>query len=659
MADKNESDSTNWQDDPSAEKLIKAVAGDDKTLQELGAKVSHDIMPIMKAILEANEPDIAALNDAIANDPEAKKSYENMMKGKKASMVMNNEIKNLASMVTTMTIDPDYLRESVDNYDFPRERVYYRLLRRAGNATANRLIKTFRFNQLQEFAQVSDGKRPGFQLAFTDTERKATKKEQATISKFEEVFAKEFFFVPNEPQPNFSKFLRFMYQDFYDLDKIAIERVRTTGSTDSKRNFRGSPLGFSLVDSGSIYHVVPKLRESHTGVDAYRWDRDDYQNTLDNAGVEYNYRDEYRYIQVDRHNRRVAAYTEENMILSHAYGSTDMMDQFLGHSIVEQALEVVRYIVDSIIYNYTRRSTGTMPKGMIHVEGATEDSFSRQEMETLRKLIWGIASGRKDKWKYPVFGTPKGTKANFIRFHESSREMEDFLWISTLFSILCSLAGMSPENISLASQKNTLGKQKLFDKKEEEGAETRSNDEGLRFFLSYVAGIFNRSDVVSELTGIEGLEWKFRGLDVTDEGKKLELDKKALETSSSVNDLLIAQDKKAFELMIGDVNLYDLPGIGNPTIMSAITQALQAQGGDENMMDGASEFDEDSPYGSLPGEDEDESPDYLGGEEFNEPEPPGSLAGTPQPEKPEKAEKQPAGKPIKKSSTVEVIVNGG
>ena len=646
MAKKSKFDRKDWTDNQAVDKLLKATAGENGEQQQLIESVSQNVMPIVKSFLEANA-DVSELDEILANDPEAMAEFENMMKGKQVNKRMRDEITNLASMITTMQIDPDMLRDSVDRYDFPHERIKPQLLRRAGNSAAARMIKQYRYHQLEEFAQVSDGKRPGFKLVFIDAERKATKKEQDTIAEWENIFARQFFFVPNENKPNMGKFLRYAFQDFFDLDKIAIETVRTQASTNKTKNYRGTPLGLALQDSGTIFHVLPRMEQANTGVDLYRWDRAGFSQKLEEAGVAFEYEDEIRYLQVDRHGQRRAGYTDENMILSHAFGTTDLTEQFQGYSIVEQSLEILRYIIDSIIYNYTRRSTGTMPKGMITIEGATEDGFSRQEMELFRKLIWGIASGRKDKWKYPVLGTPKGVKPTFTRFHESSKEMEDFLWVSTLFSILCSFAGMDPENISLASQKNTLGKQRLFDKKAEEGAEFRSQDEGLRFFLNYMSGILNRAEFVEELTGLEGIEWRWLGLDVEDEVKKRELDKTALETTSSINDLLVAQDKDEYELMMGDVNLYDIPAIGNPTILQLILQALQAKAGEGDMMGGAEGFDED------------EQPDYLGGENFAEPKEQGSPSAPAKP--PEKSEpkpaKPPAGKPIRKAATVSVEIH--
>ena len=159
---------------------------------------------------------------------------------------------------------------------------------------------------------------------------------------------------------------------------------------------------------------------------------------------------------------------------------------------------------------------------MISLTGATEDGFSREEMALFRKMIWAISSGKKNQWKYPVIGLPKQADAKFVKFHESSKEMEDFMWWSTLMSIFCTYAGLSPEDINMASNKNTVGKQRLFDKKEEEGGMVWSQDMGLRFFLNHVESIINSAKIAEEITGMEGVKFQFAGLDVQDEIKKIE-----------------------------------------------------------------------------------------------------------------------------------------
>jgi len=604
-------------------------------LDEVGqyfGKVVENNAEMFKAMVNSSiEGGLMAEIDALLKeDPTFKKDYDRFVHeietGEPITKSENvkkfdQEMERLITNAISMQTDPDIIKAQAEFYQFKHERIAPSILRQAGNSIPAQLIKSYRYHQLIEFSKVSDGKIAGFKLMFKDDEYKPSDAEKKKLNEFELVFAERFFFIPNEVKPNFGKWLTYAYQDFFDIDKIAIEILRQTASTNKKFNYRGIPLGFMLVDAGTIWKIIAPDLE-HRRLAQFRWDREKYDDMQEKAGLQPEYIDEMRYVQVDKNGTTRAVYEESRMLLNYAFGTTDVSQQFQGHSIIERALEIIRYIMDNIIYNYTRRSAGAMPKGFIHVEGGTEDGMSRREMALFRKMVYGVASGRRDHWKYPIIGTPKGVKSQFVRFHESSKEMEDFLWMSTLYSILCQFAGLDPESVSLASQKNTLGKQHLFDKQQEEGAEFRSNDEGLRFFLTYIASIINTSGAIEEVTGMD-VEFRFQGLDVSDEAKKADLDMKKLQSDTTMNELLTSKDKKEQELMFGDQNLFNIPGIANPQIQSIILQILQQQ-----QMEAQQEQEEAGMYGEegedFPGfpddtdEDDHENRDYMGGDEFDE-----------------------------------------
>lgn len=606
-------------------------------LEEVGqylGKVQQNITTNFKDMVKSFRSSAlrAEIEADLASDPEFQKDFDMIIDGLDGRGSMNKsenvkkfeeEMERLVTNVVSMQTDPDIIKAQADFYQFKHERIAPSILRQAGTSIPAELIKSYRYHQLIEFSKVSDGKTPGFKLMFKDDEHKPSKAEKKKLNEFELILSDRFFFIPNSTKPDFGKWLTYAYQDFFDIDKIAIEVIRQTASTNKKYNYRGIPLGFLLVDAGTIWAIIAPDLE-HRRLAQYRWDRKEIEGLQEKAGVPPDYIDDNRYVQVDKNGTTRAVYEESKMLLNYAFGTTDVSQQYQGHSIIERSLDIIRYIMDNIIYNYTRRSAGAMPKGFIHIEGGTEDGMSRREMALFRKMVYGVASGRRDHWKYPIIGTPKGVKSQFIRFHESSKEMEDFLWMSTLYSILCQFAGLDPESLSLASQKNTLGKARLFDKRQEEGAETRSNDEGLRFFLTYIASIINTSGAIEEITGMD-VEFKFHGLDVSDESKKADLDMKKLQSDTTMNELLTSKDKKEQKLMFGDQNLFDMPGIANTQISSLIMQILQMQQQEKAMEEEGGEDDmygeENEDYAGFPDdtdEDDHENKDYVGGDQFDE-----------------------------------------
>lgn len=557
--------------------------------------VRADIAQNLKTFLsEAQSSGFTEEIDRMINeDPEIEKSYKQFMKA------LDKNGQTLGNQMMSMMIDPDYQVDSVENYAFPHERVRPEMLRRAGNSIPGHMIKNHRIQQFAEFGDISDGKIPGFKIVLIDKEKTPTNTEKKKLAEAEKAFKNNLFYVPNDTKPNLQKFINFAYNDYFDLDKIAFAIIRTRASGNKRKGYKGIPIALQLLDAGTIYHIVPR-NLGQPNYDQHRWDTVGMHSAMEDAGLMPKFYDDYRYIQVDRYGQRRGIYKESEMVLAHAFGTSDVKEQFMGFGIVEKSLKVLRYIMDSIIYNYTRRSTQTMPKGMIALTGATEDGFSREEMALFRKMIWAISSGKKNQWKYPVIGMPKQAKADFVKFHESSKEMEDFMWWSTLMSIFCTYAGLSPEDINMASNKNTVGKQRLFDKKEEEGGMVRSQDMGLRFFLNHIESVINSAGIAEEITGLEGVQFKFSGLDVQDEIKKVELDQKRLQTDTSINDLLALQDKKPFEYMLGDVNVFDIPAIQNPQIQQSIMEVYRQQQMSQDQEGGEGEPGEGEPQEGYP-----------------------------------------------------------
>lgn len=580
------------------------------TIEQVEKDVKTDFFKNAKSVLDKAIKDgtIKEIEKALT-DPLVKKQYDDFIL---KSLV---DDKMVINQLLSLMFDVEVSRNTIEGYDFPIDLSSYAVLRRAGRSLPAQLIKSYRYNQIIEFANISDGKNPGFNITYLDKKKKLSKTEKKKCEELENQISNDFFFIPNNETPTMAQFLYYLYNDIFDLDTVAVEIIREKASFNQKYNDRGKPTALTVVDAGIIFPIVPKVvdqQNPNNSVLSFYQPMQTRINQKKYLGYKTYYQDEYRWGMIDKQMKLVAVFTPERLIYRHFFGTSDVNQQFRGLSICERALNVMRYIQDSIVYNYTRRSANTMPKGMIAIIGATEDGFSKQEMALFRKLIWGISSGMRDKWKYPVVGVPKGVEPKFIKFHETSRQMEDFMWISTLFTWMCHFEGIKPEDLSMSSNKNTLGKQRLFDKREE-GQELKSQDAGLRGFLANIASTLNNSGIFEELSGIEGVGLIWGGLDVEDEAKKLDVDIKKLNTTSSINDLLVEADKEKQELMMGEVNIYDLAGIGNTQFMQLISNALMGQGQEQEEGEGE-EGEEGSEYDEYPNWEEEEKGEEKGKE---------------------------------------------
>jgi hypothetical protein len=209
------------------------------------------------------------------------------------------------------------------------------------------------------------------------------------------------------------------------------------------------------------------------------------------------------------------------------------------------------------------------PFGILVMEGGA--NVDRATLEMFKKLLWAQTTGAVNRWRIPVIGLPKGDKAQWIPFHQASKEMEYYQWMSLLFTILCQLSGTDPTELALASNKEAIGRRPMF----EQGPSSiirSSKDKGLRTFLYAVARAINNTGVIQEITGHPEWVLAFTGLDVKDEKAMTELHQAELESIKSMNQLL-----KENDLQTMDEDWANVPGIGNPQVYNAWMQARQME----------------------------------------------------------------------------------
>lgn len=222
------------------------------------------------------------------------------------------------------------------------------------------------------------------------------------------------------------------------------------------------------------------------------------------------------------------------------------------------------------------------------------------QLEKLKKLLYAHMSGVNPN-RFPMIASnsEKGD-AKWVGINGSSREMEYHLWITLLFSVWCQLSGTDPRELSMGAHTDAIGKKSLFEESSD-GIVKESKDLGARTFLVHLADSLNAPDkygknLFQELTGLD-VEIEFFGFEVKDKKLKQDVTKAKLETHLSFNDILAEQDKEAYTLDFAGVNLYDVPGVGHPSVMAALNmknqqvmqeQAMQQQAG----MQGSPEAEE-------------------------------------------------------------------
>jgi hypothetical protein len=179
-------------------------------------------------------------------------------------------------------------------------------------------------------------------------------------------------------------------------------------------------------------------------------------------------------------------------------------------------------------------------------------------------------SGASNAQKFPMISlTGEKTDAKVLNLRQNSKDFEFHQGTTLLFSIWCKYSGTDPNELALASYKDAVGKPGLFNESAD-GLVKESKDSGARTFLTHLAdsmNVPNRDGLnVFQLMTQMDVKMEFTGFEIEDAKVKYELREKDLETVKSVNDILAEQDKERQVLMLGDNNIFDIPGFHNSSV---------------------------------------------------------------------------------------------
>ena len=433
------------------------------------------------------------------------------------------------------------------------------MLRRAGRTEPCRLIKNLRSLQMSEYCTVpDDNDRPGLSVVSASQSLTAQQKSDA-----ERILAREFFSVGDDENPNFAGFMNAAYSDFFDFDDITIH-IRRTKS--------GRPLGLQLVDPTKVWRLVPPV------VDRYRWDKKDYQAAMSAAGVtpRNEFRDAYRYAWGEK-DQPVWKYTPRRMRKFHFYVSSHALS-IGGFSIVSQAVRTITNVLQAVAMTGAQLSNNRALTGFLSISGLQAGPAGQLALQKFKKLMWAYMTGSTNAWRIPILSLPKEGTASWTPMRQSAREMEFYNWVSYLYTVLCQLTGTDPSEITLASNKASVG-QRSFMEAGSGALMKTSQDRGLRTFLGYIERIVADLGVVPEITGCPDARMAFTGISIKDIRMESEVIERRLRSDWSLNRVL-----KQSGLPPSQEPWADVPGILSPTI-SQLWQLQQQQGGGSELPD--------------------------------------------------------------------------
>lgn len=550
--------------------------------------------------IESIEPSPEEIRDTLEQDQSFQKDLQKI---NDAENINWDIVQELYAILSESEGDLYDVSENDRYINWETKDIGYNVLRSAGNVEAARLIKNKRRLDFAQYARIP-GKnevQKGAKLVFSDTDYSPTPEEKAMLRQWERRLFDKIFFAGNDPTPSFTKFLGNAYEDFFDLDDITIS-VR-------KDKF-GEPLALHLTDPILIKPIIRERKypsyndQEELYMQEYLKNFEPYYHNMLAADEEQ----EKDYLLI-YNGKRIAALTREDVRKHHFFTRTAFRKAQRGFSIVEQGISILTWIQNSLKYNATNFTNNRLPKGFVHFSGG---GVGQIQLERLKKVMYAHINGAGGAHRVPMMAS-KGDKgdAKWVGIGGNSKDMEFHLWATLLFSIYCQLSGTDPRELSLGAHTDAVGKKSLFEESSD-GIIKESRDAGARTFLMHIEDAINHPDkygknIFQRITKLD-VRLKFLGLEIEDKKAKLETTKLKLETDTSLNELIVADDKEKETLMIGDINIFDVPAINNPSVYQAVQflaqQKQQEEMAQQQMMPGPEGEMMPGPEGAPPAEDE-------------------------------------------------------
>lgn len=315
------------------------------------------------------------------------------------------------------------------------------------------------------------------------------------------------------------------------------------------------------------------------------------------------------------------AYTYDDLIYEARNPRADVLVGNYGLSETELLVRVVTGFLNAMTLNIKGFSENAIPKGILHLSG----NYSQDDLAAFRRYWNAMVKGVQSAWTVPVLvSKDQESKASFEHTGIEFNEMMFSKWMTFLTSIICSVYGMSPSEISFDSF--TAGNTSALSGSDTEEKLADSKDKGLRPLLSYFEGLIS-DYIVNDFSDQYCFRWT--GLDDDD----LEMRDQRARLVLTVNEM---RAQEGFDTMPGPIGEAPL----NPSLVGPWLQMQQAaqqpqpdygqeQPGDAQEPQQPDEPDEQEPEEDGPDFGQPPEPDFTGkqptaeaGPDFGQPPPP-------------------------------------
>lgn len=450
-----------------------------------------------------------------------------------------------------------YINTETGNLSYPE-------LRQFGKLEPALLIKNKRRLDFMQWGSIADSGNiyRGVKLTTAQPDYQPDKAERKRIAVFESEVVKHLFFPPNETTPNLGKFIGAAYNDFFDMDDITFE---------IRYSKLGRPMGLHLQDPMLFKTVVkpPRyrnyLRDHELDELIEELEKDAHvESDINDNDIDPDYMLVYQ-------NKYIAGVDWNRVRKHHFFVQSDFKRAQRGYGIVEQGWRMLNYIMQALTSNSSNFTNNRLPPGFFAFTGG---GISPVTLEKMKKIFYAYQSGANNANRFPMLSlNNEKADVKWVGVRGNSKDLEYHQYMTLLFSIFCQLSGTDPREVSLGAYGDAVAKSSLF-QDSSDGIIKESRDIGAKTFLKHLEAAINSpnsegENIFKQLTGLD-LKLEFTGFEIEDKQAKNTLIREEINTTKSINNVLAESEQEKATFMLGDLNIYDIVGIGNPQVFQAV-----------------------------------------------------------------------------------------
>lgn len=465
--------------------LLKGLAG--LSLEEISG-----LQKTIPTLLESKIQQMAASND-----------FEEIMK---ANLFLNQRDRLDNGKMQSIFFNPNDVGDSGKGYKENRGALSFDTLRRMGDIFIVRSVVNTRVEQVQNFLHFSvDEQKEGYTIrkkkSLFEKDFQNKEIEEGDQGKIEYIIK----FLENgglnDKWANYDTFQDFGRKIVFDsltLDQLAFEITRDRGWNLAR--FRAIDASLvRLLDS-----VDPHYRDEF---ERYR-----FKGYLPRFCMSW----QGQILQNPTTHESVVFYPWEL-----GYGirnkSTSIYRNGYGTSELETLVEIITWILWGMQYNGNFFSKGSQPKGFINIKNGNIDNATLNEFrQAWTQTMRGVGNSHRT----PIM---QGIDLEWVDLQKSNRDMEFTEWVKFLIVITCSVYRIDPSELGFQFKDQT----QIFGQNGQHERLNHSRDKGLKPLLIFLQNIINHY-IVDEMFDGE-FEFAFTGIEIEDESKQVELDKKKLD----------------------------------------------------------------------------------------------------------------------------------